>query len=112
MTYITSTMMKITIDFVETSSLSSVTYLCQIMVVMRMDLPLARMTYITSTMMKITIDFVETSSLSSVTYLCQITVVMRMDLPLARMTHIKVTHSSRSIVTHHTCFIVTLHDQS
>ena len=58
------------------------------MVVMRMDLALARMTHIASTMMKITIDFDETPSLSSVTYHCQITVVMRMDLALASMTHI------------------------
>ena len=84
-------MMKITIDFVETPSLSSVTYFCQIMVVMRMDLPLARMTHLPSTMMKITIDFVKTPSLSSVTYLCQIMVVMRMDLPLACMTYIPST---------------------
>ena len=52
MTYIPSTTMNITIDFDETSSLSNVIYLCQITVVMRMDLPLARMTYIPSTMMK------------------------------------------------------------
>ena len=82
MTHIPSSMMKITIDFVETASISSVTYHCQITVVMRMDLALASMTPTPSTMIKITIDFDETPSLSSVTYHCQIAVVMRMDLPL------------------------------
>ena len=66
-THIPSTMMKITMDFDETLSLSSVTYHCQITVVMRMDLALASMTHTPSTMMKITIDVDETSSLSSVT---------------------------------------------
>ena len=80
-------MIKMTTDFGETASLSSLTYHCQIMVVMRMDLPLARMTYIPSSMMKISIDFDDTSSLSIPTYHRQKTVVMRMDLPLARMTH-------------------------
>jgi len=87
-THIPSTMTKITIDFDETPSLSSVIYHCQITVVMRMDLALASMTHTPSTMMKITIDFDETPSLSSVTYHCQITVVMRTDLALASMTHI------------------------
>ena len=57
MTHAPSSMMNITIDFDETSSLSSATYHCQIMVVMRTDLALARMTHTPSSMMKITIDF-------------------------------------------------------
>merc|ERR1719397_1571192 len=152
MTHTPSSMMNITISFDETSSLSSVTYHCQITVVMRADLALARMTHSPSSMMKITIDFDGTSSLSSATYHCQIMVVMRTDLALARMTHTpssmmkitidfdensliiqcnlplsnygrhayrfgtcsydpytKVTHSSCSLVTHHTRSIVTLY---
>ena len=81
-------MMKISMDFDETASLCSVTYHCQIMVVTRTDLALARMTHTPSTMMKITIDFDDRASLSSVTYHCQIMVVMRTDLALTRMTHI------------------------
>ena len=42
MTHTPSSMMKITIDFDETSSLSSATYHCQIMVVMRTDLALGQ----------------------------------------------------------------------
>ena len=61
------------------------------MVVMRMNLALARMTHTPSTMMKMKIDFDETSSLSIGTYHRQKTVVMRMDLALARMTHIPST---------------------
>merc|ERR1719361_580895 len=87
MTHTPSSMMKITIDFVKTPSLSVGTYHRQKTVVMRMDLPLA-ITYTPSSMMKITIDFVETPSLSIGTYHRQKTVVMRMDLPLASMTHI------------------------
>merc|ERR1719239_1207376 len=87
MTHTPSSIMKISIDFDETSSLSSATYHCQIMVVMRTDLALTCMTHTPSSIMKITIDFDETSSLSSATYHCQIMVVMRTDLALARMTH-------------------------
>ena len=97
MTHTPSSMMKITIDFDETS-LPIVTFHCQKTVVMHMDLPLARMTYIPSTMMKITIDFDETSWLFSVTYLCQIMVVMRMDLSLARMTYIPSTWRTKQLV--------------
>ena len=62
MTQIPSTdKVKITIDFDETPSFSSVTYHCQIMVVIHMDLPLACMTHTPSTMMKITKDFDGTS---------------------------------------------------
>ena len=70
-------MMKITVDFDETSSLSG-----------QCNLPLSnygrplhpklaptRMTYIPSLMMKMINNFVEKSSLSSVTYHCQIMVV-------------------------------------
>ena len=57
MTHTPSSMMKITIDFVETPSLSIVAYHSQKTVVMRMDLALARMTNTLSTMMKNTIDF-------------------------------------------------------
>ena len=70
-----TTMMKITIDFVKTSTLSTVTHHCQITVVTRMNVSHARMTYIPSTMMKMTIDSVQTSSISTVTHHCQITVV-------------------------------------
>ena len=97
--------------FVETSSLSIVTYHRQKMVVTRMKLPLDRMTHIPSSIMKSTIDVVATSSLSIVTYHRRKMVVTRMKLPLAFMTHIPrsimkstidvVETSSLSIVTYH-----------
>ena len=90
-THTPSSMIKITIDFDETSSLSSVTYHCQIMVVMRTNLALTRMNHTPSSMMNIPIDFDGTSSLSSATYHCQIMVVMRTDLALTRMTHTPCT---------------------
>ena len=65
-THIPSSMMNMTIDFVETS-FSIGTYHRQKMVVTRMKLGHASMTHTPRSMMKIIINFVDRSSFSKVT---------------------------------------------
>ena len=67
MTHIPSSMMKIIINFVDTSSFSTVTSSCQKTGQPRMKLGHASMTHIPSLTMKIIINFVDTSSFSTVT---------------------------------------------
>ena len=85
--YIPSSMMKIVINFVDTSSFSTVTSSCQKTSLTRMKLAHARMTHIPRSMMKIIINFVDRSPFSIVTSSCQKTSQPRMKLPLTRMTH-------------------------
>ena len=70
-THIPSSMMKIIINSVDTSSFSIVTSSCQKTGQPRMKLGHASMTHIPSSMMKIIINFVDRSSFSGVTNSCQ-----------------------------------------
>ena len=88
MTLIPSSTMKIIINFVDTSSFSTVTSSCQKTSLTRMKLGHASITHIPSSTMKIIINFVDTSSFSTVTSSCQKTGQPRMKLGHASMTHI------------------------
>ncbi len=89
--HIPCTMMKMTIDSIQISSLSIVTYIRQKTSPLRMKLGHTRKGHIPCTTMKMTMDSIQISSLSIVTYIRQKTSPHRMKLGLTCKGHIPCT---------------------
>ena len=93
MTLIPSSTMKIIINFVDTSSFSTVTSSCQKTSLTRMKLGHARMTHIPSSMMKIIINL-----LIHHHFLKEPTAVKKRDNPRMKLAHARKTHIPSSII--------------